>query len=191
MAKQTVERRRNEGLCTYCGNHNDRYPKQKCTKCANNASQKGKQYYNRSKVKVLKRTRDYYQRNKEKHSQWTKAWWVKNLAKKQAYYRKTKLEALGIVAKQKDPKCVYCGCDDIRFLEINHKNGGGSKEGSRFISKNGNRIYRANPNFYWGIIKGKRLAGDLEVVCAPHNRWHFLKLKYGGDVDKLKIVWQP
>jgi hypothetical protein len=32
------------------------------------------------------------------------------------------------IISNNNPYCIRCGCDDIRLLEINHKNGGGNQE---------------------------------------------------------------
>lgn len=85
-----------------------------------------------------------------------------------------------IVAGRPDPVCVYCGCDDIRFLEVNHKKGGGAKE----TQTSGN-------NFYWDIIKGRRPVEDLEIACGLHNKLHYYKLKYGADAANFLISWLP
>jgi predicted Zn-ribbon and HTH transcriptional regulator len=74
---------------------------------------------------------------------------------------------LYVVAGTTDVKCK-CGCNDIRFLEINHINGGGTKE---FRAK-GSRVY-------WDIIQHKRPVDDLEVMCKVCNALHYLELKYG------------
>lgn len=63
-------------------------------------------------------------------------------------------------------KCVYCGCDDIKALELNHIYGGGYKD---YGNCNCCRFYR-------DIIFGKWC--DIEVTCKVCNAWHYLvKLK--------------
>jgi predicted RNA-binding Zn-ribbon protein involved in translation (DUF1610 family) len=76
------------------------------------------------------------------------------------------------------PKCVYCDCDDIRMLEINHKFGGGREE------------FKEKPHekFYSEIINFKRPINDLEIVCKVCNIVHYLKLKYGEEA-KFKVIW--
>jgi hypothetical protein len=54
-------------------------------------------------------------------------------------------------------KCVVCGITDMRILQINHVNGGGSKE-----NMFGEAMYKA-------IIQGTRIIEDLDVRCANHN----------------------
>lgn len=75
--------------------------------------------------------------------------------------------------------CNKCGCDKRELLEINHINGGGSKE----MRKLGN-----NKVFYKSILDGTRSATDLEILCKPCNILHYLEMKFG----KLpyKLTWE-
>jgi len=75
-------------------------------------------------------------------------------------------------------RCVRCGCDDYRLLEINHKNGGGTSERD-YVGK--------IQAFYWNIIKGRRPTDDLEILCRPCNSIHWLELKYGP--LPMRVVW--
>jgi hypothetical protein len=77
------------------------------------------------------------------------------------------------------PCCARCGCDDIRLLEINHKNGGGNRE---------LEAGRTAPQFYYAIADGKRDPSDLEVLCRPCNALHYLELKYGH--IPMHVVWE-
>lgn len=65
-----------------------------------------------------------------------------------------------------------CGCDNLDFLEINHKNGGGRKD-----NLHGHKLQAA-------INNGSRDIEDLEVVCRVCNAWHYLKLKFGETAVK-------
>ena len=62
-------------------------------------------------------------------------------------------------------KCVYCGCNVLEALEINHVNGGGAKE-----NKGAQRRRYLND-----ILNGKR--DDLELTCRVCNALHYMKLK--------------
>lgn len=111
------------------------------------------------------------------------------LAKNRVYYEKCKkngkakkwdnnkkLKAMQKVSGQEVPTCVYCGCDDIRFLEINHINGGGGAESKR-----------RNSNLYISILYHNRRTDDLDVTCRPCNAVYYLRLKYGQSY--FKVVW--
>src|SRR3990172_6227232 len=76
---------------------------------------KAKRKYEKNKATVLLKVKKYYEKNligvKEYHKD---------------YYANKRLEVLAKI----DPalKCAMCGCDDVRFLEVNHIRGGGRKE---------------------------------------------------------------
>lgn len=56
-------------------------------------------------------------------------------------------------------KCVLCGCQELRFLTIDHINGGGSKH-RRFLRKN--RVYQA-------VINDKNPKRWARVLCFNCN----------------------
>ena len=102
----------------------------------------------------MQKLKDYYQAHKREH-------WKKN-------NDADRLSVLVIVAKSTTPKCVRCGCDDMRLLEVNHRDGGGGKE-----MRGGGR------KFHRDIIMLRRATDDLEILCKPCNGIHYLELKYG------------
>jgi len=85
-----------------------------------------------------------------------------------------------------NPKCVRCGCDDKRLLEINHKNGGGSEEYGR--NSKGKSLKRSSVTFYYSILDGRRSTDDLEILCKPCNAIHYLELKYG--TLPMQVIWK-
>lgn len=142
----------------------------KCPSCgkqidARDRSDYNKQKYSENPESWRRRIADYREKHPDR---------VKKL------YAKRRLFALQRIAGSEKPICVYCGCDDIRFLEINHKNGGGSKE-----FKKG----RNSANFLWAIVTGRRKTDDLEVACRVCNALHYLKSKFGN--APFKVVWKP
>lgn len=76
--------------------------------------------------------------------------------------------AMFVISGNTNVKCNYCGCNDIRLLEINHKNGGGGKE-----------MKGRSSTFYGDIIKYRRDVSDLEIACRVCNALHYLELKFG------------
>jgi hypothetical protein len=91
------------------------------------------------------------------------------------YRWKFRLSVLTIVGRGVI-KCVNCGCTNPRFIEINHKNGGGIKD------------IRPDPmKFYYSIKKLERHIDDLELTCRICNTLHYMELLHG----KLpyKIIW--
>jgi len=69
-----------------------------------------------------------------------------------------------------NPICENCGCSDVRLLEINHKNGGGTKERAKGKSSN---------EFAWNIYMGRRSVDDLNLLCKVCNALHALEMKFG------------
>jgi hypothetical protein len=93
----------------------------------------------------------------------------------------TKKKVLAIISKSANPFCVSCGCDDMRLLEVNHKNGGGGKE-------MGKGIANKSMTFYRDITMLRRKTDDLEVLCRVCNAKHYLELKYGK--LPIKVTWE-
>lgn len=126
-----------------------------------------------------KGTRDrsqYHQKYLKKHPERTQGLkeWIKKPENKKRHSKewneRLHIGVLRIISKNLHPKCINCGCDDIRLLEINHKKGGGTKE---FETGKYAR------EFYWKIFKLERPVDDLEVLCRVCNALHYVKLKYG------------
>lgn len=90
------------------------------------------------------------------------------------WYHSRRKQALEII-NDGEAKCVRCGCDDIKLLQINHKNGGGRNELTQ----------KGAFNFYSAIIDGKRSCEDLEVTCLVCNVAHYGEKKGG----LWKIEW--
>lgn len=128
-----------------------------------------KKRYEENREYILKQSKQYYQNNKDKILKRQKIYnkKYKELGKK--YREERRLKVLNIISED-NPHCVRCGCDDIRLLEINHKNGGGAKEtqGGILATK-----------FYNDIRNGKRKTDDLEILCKICNAQHYLELKFG------------
>src|SRR3989344_6865474 len=64
--------------------------------------------------------------------------------------------------------CSRCGINDIRILQINHKNLDGNRERKK------EDIWK----FYRKIAHYKRDTDDLEILCTACNWIHFLEKKY-------------
>ena len=114
--------------------------------------------------------RDDPARKKECLKQYNKQYRLKNPEKRREQTKrqnfKQRLSALRKI--DHNLKCIRCGCSDIRFLEINHKNGGGEKE-----NKENGWGTTGNSILYWN-----RHVDDLELLCKPCNNIHALELKF-------------
>jgi hypothetical protein len=86
------------------------------------------------------------------------------------------------VCKLLGGKCVHCGCDNPLALEINHVNGGGTKEHKTIYSKGG------RTPFYRAILIGRRSIKDLELTCRVCNANHFLQRQ---GITGIIVTWNP
>ena len=138
-------------------------------------------YREKNKEELNRKNREWYQKNKEKVCLRTNKYFKRNLTKYSEYkkksYGKIRLESLSKV----DPslKCANCGCDDTRFLEVNHIKGGGVKE----HKKRGDEMR----NMILVIRSGKRSTEDLNLLCRACNSLDHLERVYGK--TGLSVVW--
>lgn len=90
--------------------------------------------------------REYYQRNKEK---------IRSREKEsRRKLRRQVIEMMG-------DKCVICGFDDWRGLQIDHINGGGTKEFKKLWADGIYRKIRDNPHL---------IGVEYQLLCATHNQ---------------------
>lgn len=124
------------------------------------------------------RVRKYHSDPKavKKLHDWNKKNW-KEIYKKSSVIFKKRLffRVSGLI----HPKCVRCGCDDIRLIEVNHKFGGGNKEYQK-----GKKVWKVHQD----IVRFRRKTDDLELLCKPCNAIHYLEMKYGK--LPVKVVWE-
>ena len=83
------------------------------------------------------------------------------------------------VTGDEEPRCAGCGCDDPDLLEVNHANGGGSRE----FRERGAVVHR--------VFAGERGTGDLDLKCRPCNALDHLRKKYPGKEAFPTVVWDP
>ena len=133
--------RSTRALCPYCGAGKDARIR---PFIANSASKKRKQSF-------IEWCSDSEKRKKSAAKS-------RRLLRKRVFFR---------ISGEISHSCTRCGCRDSRFLEVNHKNGGGAKE-----TKNG----KWSMQFYHSIASGKRRVDDLEILCRPCNAIHFLEM---------------
>ena len=122
--------------------------------------------------------REYYLKNKERISRRDKEYYLKNKERIRRRENNLREKALEIVGRGK-LECINCGCNKIKILEINHKNGGGSEEVKKY--------YKGRYTFYSAIISGKRSIEDVEILCKPCNQIHYVGFKF--NVLGFKISW--
>jgi hypothetical protein len=88
-----------------------------------------------------------------------------------------KMKAFKILSNE--VKCTKCGCPVFRCLDINHMNGGGSKEGLK-----GEIMRRA-------IASGRRKTDDLNLLCKPCNIIDYVEREFGELGGRWEIRWIP
>ena len=132
-----------------------------------------KRYRERHRTEITKHKKEYYLLNRKRILEHDRKYNVLHREYRRSqsckYREHVRFEALRMVGRG-IIRCSECGCDDIRILEINHKNGGGTKE----VKGCGNQ-------FYLDIVKGRRVIDDLNLLCKVCNQVYYLKLKYGVD----------
>jgi len=139
-------------------------------------------YYKENIDTIKSKHKEYYQKNSGDVILRTKRNYEKNIVKYQQYhknsYAKIRLETLAKV----DPalKCAMCGCDDTRFLEVNHINGGGIKEHNKRGDGNHNMILL--------IYSGKRGIENLNLLCRACNSLDHLERVHGK--TGLRVMWE-
>jgi len=148
-----------------------------------------KQYYEKNKERIAQRNKENYQKrrattqglkqHRKQCSEATKRYRERHQkrvkeSRKQTYINRRE-RAFQIIGST---KCERCGCDEIQFLEINHKNGGGCKEYSQL----GNKLIAQ-------ILRGERTIEDLEVLCRICNSLDYLERKDPDSAKRFKISW--
>jgi len=106
--------------------------------------------------------RKYYQEHK-KHLKEIKNTWLKKhpdypKLSMRKYHRKLRLGVRLGVLQFLGGKCVRCGFDDVRALQIDHINGGGNKEV---------KLINNTKTYYLKVLNDKE--GKYQLLCANCN----------------------
>ena len=141
-----------------------------------------KRYKDNRIVLNKKRTewRNASEANKEKDRKKYNKWRENNPEEYKKHCKKYKksqrLKALQKITNGGILVCNRCGCDMIDILEINHINGGGTKERCE------------NKNFISDILHNRRTIDDLELLCKLCNNLHYIEMIHGK--LNFKIIWE-
>lgn len=117
------------------------------------------------------RERELYQLNIDRERASRRHW-------DKVYRKRDRLRALEKVGRGKII-CSECGCDVPQFIDINHINGGGTKE----------RENAKGHNFVDNILRGKRGIEDLNLLCKVCNAADHLRRL--SPTIYYKIIWKP
>lgn len=97
-------------------------------------------------------------------------------ASSRTHHARVRRRALFKVGGSIKPKCIRCGCDDSRLLEINHK---------ELVGRN--REHTGH-GFFTAIVNGTYQVIGLEILCRPCNAIHYLEKKLGEPLP-IKVIW--
>jgi len=139
--------------------------------------------HRKDRQRVGESTKDFKKRvaqNKYRR-EWKARWKLKNPRKQAIYsrqqYANRKIKAMKLLG---GAFCANCKCDELSFLEFNHKNGGGTKD-----------IKKAN---YFGtahrIILGRIPKNEMNVLCRVCNALDFLSRKNKSQEERLSVMWK-
>jgi len=109
-----------------------------------------KKYYKKNKDEINKKRRKYNKKPevKKRKVREFKRWREKNkeklLIKNREYHKKYREKAKRLVFEHYGNKCACCGESNIKFLSIDHINGGGTKHKKQTYSKNALWIVKNN-----------------------------------------------
>ena len=139
-------------------------------------------WYEKNKERVNKQSHEYYLSHREETLQRTKKYHHEHKEERKKYYKENYSEIRLEVLAKIDPsmKCARCGCDETRFLDVNHIKGGGYEE----HKKRGKKVTK---NMILLIHTGKRGVEDLNLLCRICNALDYLERKYGH--TRLRVVW--
>jgi hypothetical protein len=128
--------------------------------------------------KERQRLSQYVQNNRSYVNQLRRNWYSKDparTAKIESKKRKKKRRRSLLLVGRGLIKCINCGCNRPEFLEVNHINGGGSKENEK------------SSKFYSDLLAGRRGIEDLELRCKVCNMLHYSEKIYGK--LSYRIIW--
>ena len=120
--------------------------------------------------------------------------WKKNLckkcynAKRQLYPFRTKMKIFQLLGN----RCVRCGFLDIRALQIDHVNGGGTNE-RRIAGTTRTQTHSSNNLYYYYkyvLEKIQNGSKDYQLLCANCNwikRWENKEFIHKQDCAEFKI----
>jgi predicted RNA-binding Zn-ribbon protein involved in translation (DUF1610 family) len=155
--------------CGYVWRYEDKKTITKCPLCDKTKHTRDRKAY----------SKDYMERHperKDKLKDWLSQHSKEHSDKTSAMLKRS---VFALISKSPNPKCVSCGCDDLRLLEVNHKDGGGGKELNK--GKNSMRFYR-------DIAMLRRGTEDLEILCRVCNAKHYLETKFGK--LPIEVTWR-
>jgi hypothetical protein len=119
-------------------------------------------YYEKNKEEIKRKRREHYAKKKEQIQEQQASWYVRaGFASRSAWLKHLLQERKKKIFALLGNKCAHCGFSDPRALQVDHTNGGGTKE--RNLSRNQNAYYK---KILTSVEKGE---GKYQLLCANCN----------------------
>lgn len=122
-----------------------------------------RRYREKNKDRLREIRKNYYEKHREKYKEYSRLWYKNNKERWKEYSASNKANARlrrynsGLRTKLLEllgGKCVRCGFSDPRALQIDHVNGGGSRDNRK--------------------IKGNKYKSMLEKICSGYGGYQLL-----------------
>lgn len=127
-----------------------------------------KEWYRRNKVRVARLQKERYKKTPERYKNISKEYYKNNKERWAGYYdrkknnikfrkysKKRRLELVALLGG----KCVKCGFDDWRALQVDHVNGGGNRAVKKLVGNKNIAIIK-------DIVGGST---EYQLLCANCN----------------------
>ena len=135
------------------------------------------------KARERRKNKDFKKKERELHDIWRRGvgkeradFQRRKSYKKMAGEKRAAMQLLG------GDFCHWCGCPDIRCLEINHIKGGGARERREKKNAHGARLYHK-------IVINSIDRPRFNVLCRACNALDHLFRKYPDLEGKGKVTW--
>ena len=116
------------------------------------------QYYQAHKEAIKRTSRLYYQT----HTAYFQRYYQTHKERMLASSKQVKLKRRAQVIQRFGGKCVFCGFNDARALQVDHKSGGGAKELRRFGDNYAYDVYLLS-------LSELDLQRNYQLLCANCN----------------------
>jgi hypothetical protein len=120
-------------------------------------------YYEKNKEEIKRKRREHYAKNKEQIQAQQAGWYLKaGFESRSAWNKHYRHELKKKIFAHLGNKCAHCGFSDPRVLQIDHVNGGGTKE-INSMSRNRTHYYRMV------LTSVENNEGKYQLLCANCN----------------------
>lgn len=118
-------------------------------------------YYRDWRRRNLDRLREYYKEHRERYLEHGRRYYEADKERKRVEQCERTRERRHVMIELLGRKCRHCGFSDLRALQIDHRNGNGSK-----LNKDLGIGSSSDPRFYRYVISHPE---DFQLLCANCN----------------------